>query len=116
MPPFLLLILSIVLGALAQVLFKLGVGHGGLGWGFPGLIAVLARPYILSGILLFAASFILWLRVLSTYELGYAYPMVSLSYVIVTLASHFFLGESLPPGRLLGLAFILLGIILLGRS
>lgn len=116
MPPLVLLVLSVILGALAQVLFKLGVSQEGYSLGLQGLLVVLTRPYILSGLLLFMASFFLWLRVLATYDLSYAYPLVSLSYVIVTVASRFLLGESLSPVRCVGLAFILLGIILVGRS
>lgn len=116
MPPLVLLVLSVVLGALAQILFKLGVTQEGCSWGLQGLLVVLTRPHILFGLLFFLASFFLWLRVLATYDLSYAYPLVSLSYVIVTAASRFLLGESLPPARFVGLAFILLGIILVGRS
>lgn len=116
MPPLLGLLLSVALGALAQVLLKLGVAQGGYTLSLPYILGILTRPQILFGISCFVVSFFLWLRVLAVYELSYAYPLVSLGYVLVTLSSWLFLGESLPPSRIVGLVFILLGIILVGRS
>ncbi|GFN23151.1 EamA family transporter [Thermanaeromonas sp. C210] len=116
MPPFILLILSVLLGAAAQVMLKLGVNLGGAGTSYGAFLSLLTSPFVLSGIFSFGLSFLLWLKVLALYDLAYAYPFVSLSYIIVALAARLLLGESIPPLRLAGLALIFLGIILVGRS
>ncbi|MGI9952780.1 EamA family transporter [Moorellaceae bacterium AZ2] len=116
MPPFILLILSVLLGAAAQVMLKLGVNLEGAGTPYQAFFSLLTSPFVLSGLFSFGLSFILWLRVLAVYDLAYAYPFVSSSYIIVAVAARLLLGENLPPLRLVGLALIFLGIILVGRS
>ncbi|MDN5345396.1 MAG: hypothetical protein PWQ18_1510 [Clostridia bacterium] len=117
MPILLLIFLSVFLGAGAQVLFKVGVLQlGSIRFDCPGVIRLALNPAILGGLLAFAASFLLWLKVLAQVPLSYAYPMVSLGYVFVFLISWLFLGENLPVLRVLGLALIIGGILLIARS
>lgn len=73
-------------------------------------------PGILTGLGFYGISTVLWLYALSRVELSYAFPFLSLSYVVIMLAAHFGLSESLPRHRLLGSAFIVLGVILVGLS
>ena len=51
-----------------------------------------------------------WLVALSRVELSYAYPFISLSYVLVLLASTTLFKEQVSPLRMLGVAAICLGI------
>ncbi|MBC2425350.1 SMR family transporter, partial [Clostridium beijerinckii] len=67
-------------------------------------------------IISYGLSFLLWIKVLSKVELSYAYPMVSLGYVLVMLFSYFIFKENITPLRILGIAFIILGVILVARS
>ncbi|CEP66651.1 Drug/metabolite transporter [Moorella glycerini] len=117
MPVLVLILLSVFLGAGAQVLFKVGVLQlDSLKFNIPGITGLLFSPYILGGLVAFAASFLLWLKVLAEVPLSYAYPMVSLGYVFVFLLSWLYLGESLPALRVVGLALIIGGILLIARS
>ncbi len=117
MPVLFLILLSVFLGAVAQVLFKVGVQHlGQVVFNLQGLGRLVFSPFVLSGLVAFASSFLLWLKVLAEVPLSYAYPMVSLGYVFVFLAAWLFLGESLPPLRVLGLALIVAGILAIARS
>ena len=68
------------------------------------------------GLGLFASSVLLWMRVLSTTELSWGYPLLGLSYVFVALAGGLVFGEQLGAGRLLGIAFVIIGAGLIGRS
>ncbi len=43
----------------------------------------------MAGIISYGVSFLLWIKVLSKVELSYAYPMVSLGYVLVMIFSYF---------------------------
>ncbi|MGI9860685.1 SMR family transporter [Moorella naiadis] len=117
MPVLFFILISVFLGAAAQVLFKVGVQHlDGVVFDLQGFIRLGLSPFILTGLVSFAASFILWLKVLADVPLSYAYPMVSLGYVLVFLVSWLFLGESLPPLRILGLVLIIAGILAIARS
>ncbi len=117
MPVLLLILLSVLLGATAQILFKVGVLQlGSISFDWPGIARLALNPAILSGLAAFAASFLLWLKILAAAPLSYAYPMVSLGYVFVFVVSWLYLGESLPPLRVLGLALIIAGIFFIARS
>jgi multidrug transporter EmrE-like cation transporter len=45
-----------------------------------------------------------------------AYPMLSLGYVAVAAVSAAWLGESLTPAKVLGIALICAGVVLVSRS
>ena len=45
-----------------------------------------------------------------------AYPFLALNFVLVTLVARFFLGESVPPLRWLGILVIIGGILLVAKS
>jgi multidrug transporter EmrE-like cation transporter len=80
------------------------------------LLRMLLNPWTLSALIAAAAALPLWLVVLGRLPLGYAYPFLSLSFVIVALGSTLLLQEPVNALRLSGLALIVLGVILVGRS
>jgi multidrug transporter EmrE-like cation transporter len=58
-------------------------------------------------------AIILWLRVLSTTDVGSSYPsFVGLTFVFITLGAVKFCGERMTWLKALGLAIIILGIVL----
>ncbi|WP_304541769.1 EamA family transporter [Desulforamulus aquiferis] len=63
---------------------------------------------------MYATSLVTWLKVLSTMELSLAYPMVSLGYVLVMVLSFLFLGETFTIHKLLGVAAVITGVMLIG--
>jgi drug/metabolite transporter (DMT)-like permease len=112
-----LALFSISLGAVGQFLLKVGVNKtGGLVFTRDRLLdtalKVGTQPFIVVGILLFVLSMVVWLAVLSKMELSRAYPMVSISYVLVALMAKFILGEQLGLTRVAGIAVILVGVVL----
>ena len=59
---------------------------------------------------------LLWMVVLSRLEVGYAYPFLSLGYVVAAVAGYYFLGESLSILRIAGILVICLGVFMVARS
>jgi multidrug transporter EmrE-like cation transporter len=53
---------------------------------------------------------------LSKAPVSTAYPMLSLGYVAVAAVSVVWLGESMSPAKVLGIALICAGVILVSRS
>jgi|ERR1022692_3916172 multidrug transporter EmrE-like cation transporter len=75
------------------------------------LLSLLLRPWVLSG---FAAAFlasIAWMAAMTKFDLSYAYPFMSLNFVLVLLLSGFLFHEPLSTPKVIGLALIMLGII-----
>ena len=69
-----------------------------------------------SGMVCYAASVCVWVAALSKAPVSTAYPMLSLGYVVVAAVSVAWLGESLTPGKALGIALICAGVVLVSRS
>jgi multidrug transporter EmrE-like cation transporter len=69
-----------------------------------------------AGMVCYGASVCVWLAALSKAPVSTAYPMLSLGYVVVAAVSVLWLGETLNPAKVLGIALICVGVILVSRS
>ncbi|MDX3909588.1 MAG: EamA family transporter [Sphingobium sp.] len=78
--------------------------------------ALVSNVWLWGGMLCYALSIGLWLVVLGRLQVSVAYPMLSIGYIIAALMGVFLLGESLGPARMLGIALICLGVIVIGRT
>ena len=79
----------------------------GLGW------LALQSPYFWLGIAGMMSSFIIWPAVLAALDLSVAFPLGSMSFVLIPLLSIIFLGEHISALRWVGIAVITGGIALL---
>ncbi len=74
------------------------------------LIRVLCDPFVISG---FAAAFIAslcWMAAMTKFDLSYAYPFMSIPFVIIMFLSAYFFQEAITLPKFLGLFFIIIGI------
>jgi multidrug transporter EmrE-like cation transporter len=69
-----------------------------------------------TGMLCYAASVCVWLAALSKAPVSTAYPMLSLGYVVVAIVSVLWLGELMTTSKVLGIALICVGVVLVSRS
>jgi undecaprenyl phosphate-alpha-L-ara4N flippase subunit ArnE len=74
------------------------------------------NPYVFFGFASFGLSSIFWLVVLSRMELSLVYPMVSVAYVLVALASFLLFKENVTLVRWAGIMTIIMGVALISRS
>jgi multidrug transporter EmrE-like cation transporter len=82
-----------------------------------GAVVILFKsPPFWAGMVCYAASVCVWLAALSKAPVSTAYPMLSLGYVVVAAVSVLWLGESMGPAKVLGIALICAGVILVSRS
>lgn len=77
--------------------------------------AVLTDKYVLGGFLLYVLGAAVWLGVLSKWDVSKAYPLVGLGFVF-TVMIGWIIGEQVTLMRVLGVAFICAGVVLVGRS
>ena len=86
-----------------------------LSWAaFGGVVGTLVHsPYFWLGVTGIVMSFIVWMTVLSSIDLSIAFPLGSLSFIVIPILSIFFLNEVIPLMRWLGIVFIIVGIITL---
>jgi multidrug transporter EmrE-like cation transporter len=69
-----------------------------------------------AGMLCYGTSVCVWLAALSKAPVSTAYPMLSLGYIVVAAVSVLWLGETLSPDKVLGIAMICAGVALVSRS
>ncbi len=115
-----LILTSVFLGAIGQILLKAGANNLGeldlsLYAFFRSIITIIKIPQIIIGAVFFGLSSLLWIKVLTKSQLSYAYPMVSLSYVVVGIASAVFFNEPVTVNKVLGISAIVAGVFILNR-
>lgn len=110
---------SILLSAMAQLLLKAAMSYSAqANDGVQFLWTTHAGYWLLAGLSCYALSMLSWLILLAKWPLSLAYPMLSLSYVLVYLgaASWPMLHESFTTTRSLGLIIVVIGVILVNRK
>lgn len=69
-----------------------------------------------AGMLCYGTSLCVWLAALSKAPVSVAYPMLSLGYIAVAAVAVLWLGETLSPVKVAGIALICVGVVLVSRS
>lgn len=111
MHPLILLLVCIFIAATGQVLLK----KGAMGVSqelslFGQYLKMLTSPPIVVGLLLYVGGALLWLKMLQKVKLSFAYPLFSLVYVLVALASRFILKERFTDLLWVGIGMICIGV------
>ena len=57
---------------------------------------------------------VLWIFIIRRMRLVFAYPVMSLNYILVLIVSHFFFHEEIVSANLIGAGLITAGVILIG--
>ena len=78
-------------------------------------LKVLADPYVLSS---FAAAFLAsltWIAALTRFDLSYAYPFTSLSFIVVLILSYLLFNEPFTLNKLVGVLLIIAGVYIAAK-
>lgn len=128
MKNLLLILFSVVFGVAGQLSLKHGVGlvsaqsHQRIVNSLdPGsMIAFLSNAvlnrFVILGFLSYLISAASWLIALSRMDLSFAYPMISVGYIIVVILSKLIFDEPVTTLRIAGTLFVCFGVFLLLRS
>ena len=112
---------GVLLNAAAQLLLKAGTNAvGQFEFSAQNIVPVGMRlafePHIAGGVACYVVSVVVWIVGLSRVEVSIAYPMLSIGYVLNAAAAWYLFGESLTAQKLIGIAFIVVGVFLVARS
>jgi len=118
---FLLILLGVMLNAVAQLLLKAGmtqIGHFEFSFAnlMPIGLKVMSNFPIIGGLFAYVVSVGVWLLVLSRVQVGYAYPMLSIGYIVNAFAAYYLFGEALSVARVTGIFVIIAGVYLVSQS
>lgn len=118
---FALLLAAVSMSVTGELLLKHGMNQVGVLSLHPdnimsGLWRSFTSPFVLLGFASVFGGSIFWLSIISRVQLSYAYPMLSLGYVLVVIASWIFLNEQFHPMRLVGVLVICIGVVIVSRT
>ena len=77
---------------------------------------IISRPLVLSGFVSAVFASIAWIAAISEFELSYAYPFMSLNFVVVMILSLIFFGENLNGYKIFGLMIICIGVLIVSKG
>ncbi len=110
---------TVLLMTYAQLAMKWGLSKAGrlpaglwsrLGF----LLGQVLTPWVLSGLAAAAVAALLWIIVLTRFDVSRAYPFMGLSFVLVLLLSHIMFREELSITSILGAALVIAGVTMVG--
>jgi len=108
---FLLVIIVSVLTCMGQLFQKQAVEHWRL---YPmGWQGKLLTGWLWAAVACLGLGMLVWLLVLQQLDVSIAYPMLSLNFVLVTLASQIWFNEPTDLRHWAGIVLIIVGIVLL---
>ncbi len=80
------------------------------------LLQLLFDPLIFSGFISAFIASLFWMAAMTKFNISYAYPFMSLSFVLVFLLSVFLFQEPVTVHKVVGLSLIVIGIIVTSQS
>lgn len=112
---------NIVFNVVGQLLLKTGMNRlGNFQISAHALVPVFIRaflsPYILLGLGCYVTGFLIWLIVLAKAEVSYAYPLISLGYVLTAVMGWWLLGENVTWLRISGILITCVGVFIISQS
>ena len=116
-----LILFTVTTNAAAQIMLKRGMltlgPIGGMESGIIGTVfSILFQPWVFLGLCMFVVSMASHLIVLSKVQLSFAYPFLSLAYVIVAAYAFFIFGEDVGLMRIAGIGLICAGTVFISMS
>jgi multidrug transporter EmrE-like cation transporter len=77
---------------------------------------LLMNPWVITGIVATFFAGVSWMLAMTRFEIGYAYPFVSLNYVVILAASVLLFHESLSGSKIVGTILVVAGIVVISRG
>ena len=118
---YLIIALTILISVTGQTLLKTGMTGLGkvdsldMASVVPLVLRMATNIWVILGLSFFVIGTFFWLVLLSRLDLSYVYPFGALQYVLIFSISYFFLHEQISGGRIVGVLFILAGILIIGK-
>ena len=77
---------------------------------------ILTRPLVLSGFISAVFASVAWIGALSRFQLSYAYPFMSLNFVLVVFLSFLLFQDTINWYKIVGLSLICIGVFVVSRG
>lgn len=77
------------------------------------LFQLVWNPWILSGFIAAFLAALSWMAAMTKFDISYAYPFMSLSFILVFILSVLLFGEPVSTQKVIGFAFVVAGILIM---
>lgn len=77
---------------------------------------VVSHPLVISGLLSGLLAAFAWMAALSRFELSFAYPFMSVQFVVVMVVSFYLFDEEINAHKIMGLLLICAGVFTVSRG
>jgi drug/metabolite transporter (DMT)-like permease len=117
-----LVMICVLAGATGQIFWKTGMSGMGRINGMGDLLQVktvldiFTNKFIIFGVFLYAVSVFLWLGAMSTLDVSFMYPLLSLGYIVTAILAFVFIGENVTLLRWAGIVVIIAGCFMITKS
>lgn len=121
MHPLILAAISICFSVAAQFLLKAGMASDTVktasanSSGMSTLLVIFMQPYVISGFVLYGLGAVVWLSVLSRWDVSKAYPLVGIGFAL-TVLTGLVMGEQVSILRGCGVLLICAGVWMVAQS
>jgi drug/metabolite transporter (DMT)-like permease len=113
----LILSLYVVTTTSALVFLKQGTKSGAILRSVENKLQLNLSPYVVTGIMLYGVSFILYTYLISKYDLGYIVPLATaFVYISIVTSSYFVFHETFTTLKIAGIILIVIGLVLLNLN
>jgi multidrug transporter EmrE-like cation transporter len=112
---------TIVFTVYGQIVLKWQVSQtGAMPDGFAAktqfIMQMLLNPWVISGLVGAFLAFLCWMGAVSKFDLSYAYPFTSLSFLLVLIFSAAFFREPITVSKVFALSLVIVGLIIGSRE
>jgi drug/metabolite transporter (DMT)-like permease len=113
-----LIFIYVLLNTIANIFLKLGMKSiGEVDFIFNiNIVRTIFRsvlnPFIFSGIIMMGLGIVVWLILISRESLNYAFSLAASVYILIPIASIYFLHETIPITRWIGISLIFIGLLI----
>lgn len=96
---YLLITLTLLIMVFGQIMFKIGSSHSSL-----------INTFIVLGYVLLIVRGVFWILVLRKFPITFAYPFLSVSFVLLLVVSYYLFREVITLYKIIGSLFIITGV------
>ena len=80
------------------------------------IYSLLINPWIISSVFATLIAGLSWMMAMTKFEISYAFPFVSLTYIIVLAAGYFLFNEEISMSKIIGCIFVIIGIVVISKG
>ena len=112
---------SVLCTVFGQIIVKWQVGKAGalpatLSQKIPFLLKLVLNPWVMSAMAAGFLALVCWLAAMTKFELSYAYPFMSLAFVLVLILSVILFHETVTLPKVLGVLLVISGLVVASRG